>query len=182
MFTCSACHYSSDKLVNYNKHLKTAKHKKNAPKSSCEDNVCKDKEICYFKPHTLIPDEYIHNYGSERIDYIDDQLFTIFVKEFNIFSVNKFVQLKHFIIDIPENHNIIYENGEYFIKIDNIWRLIEPKDLDNILYHDNVTDMIERLHSLEEKVNHNVDIGVTKNEIEEFKKFLTKEYRLPILT
>jgi hypothetical protein len=97
--TCPKCMTSFTNRHNKNRHIKR--------------NTCKPKSIRYARNHMnqeqnnrCMP---VHNYGSERMDYMDyEKYLQIFKKCYDIPSaITKEI---HFNVEFPENHNIIYNN------------------------------------------------------------------------
>lgn len=193
MYKCYTCKFTSERQLEFDKHMKSVKHNK----AMKENNEKWRKECEYIqnpnkanhhthlqqeetKPKTILQDMYINNYGSERTDYMLDDFIKI-IKSSRYLAVSKYVQLKHFILEYPENHNVVYENDKYYIKIDDKWQFIDKEDLENKLYYDNKKDIHNQLEELKEKIQHNPDLGISLHEIEEFEKYLNPTYRLPIL-
>jgi hypothetical protein len=140
--TCPKCMKSFSSYGNKSKHIKK--------------NNCKAKSIIHLvnketdndnKPslfingnnnNNTINNTIINNFGNERTDYItlDDMI--------NIFKcggdniIPKYIELKHFNKEFPENHNIKYEkNKGCLIKNDDRWGLTNLDIISNKLFDKN---------------------------------------------
>ena len=120
-----------------------------------KNNKCKAKSIIHLvnketdnenKPslyingnnnNNIINNTIINNFGNERTDYITlDDMIQIFKCGDNI--IPKYIELKHFNKEFPENHNIKYEkNKGCLIKNDNRWGLTNLDILSNKLFDKN---------------------------------------------
>ncbi len=119
VLTCPKCMISFTSRQHKNKHIKANKckaksivhartplHPNQEPLSSNQQNIQITQKI------------HIHNYGSERMDYMDyEKYLQIFKKCYDIPSaITKEI---HFNIEFPENHNIIYNNERTaIVKVD----------------------------------------------------------------
>lgn len=85
-----------------------------------------------------ITNNYINNYGSERTDHITyDEILKIIFNSCD-YIIPKYIELKHFNKDFPENHNIKYEkNKGCLIKNNNRWGLTNLDILSNKLFDKN---------------------------------------------
>ena len=98
----------------------------------------------------------INNFGNERTDYITlDDMIQIFKCGDNI--IPKYIELKHFNKEFPENHNIKYEkNKGCLIKNDNRWSLTNLDILSNKLFDKNSYELINYYNNqktdIEEKI------------------------------
>ena len=98
----------------------------------------------------------INNFGNERTDYITlDDMIQIFKCGDNI--IPKYIELKHFNKEFPENHNIKYEkNKGCLIKNDNRWGLTNLDILSNKLFDKNSYELINYYNNqktdIEEKI------------------------------
>ena len=145
--TCPKCMKSFSSYGNKSKHIKK--------------NNCKAKSIIHLvnketdnenKPslyingnnnnnnnnnNNIINNTIINNFGNERTDYITlDDMIQIFKCGDNI--IPKYIELKHFNKEFPENHNIKYEkNKGCLIKNDNRWGLTNLDILSNKLFDKN---------------------------------------------
>ena len=139
--TCPKCMKSFSSYGNKSKHIK--------------NNKCKAKSIIHLvnketdnenKPslyingnnnNNIINNTIINNFGNERTDYITlDDMIQIFKCGDNI--IPKYIELKHFNKEFPENHNIKYEkNKGCLIKNDNRWGLTNLDILSNKLFDKN---------------------------------------------
>lgn len=93
-----------------------------------------NKNNCIFKSinHNIImKDDYINNYGNERIDYLENFINKNNIKDLPIHKkLIKYIEYKYFNEEFPENRNIKYENNYCLIKEDDKWK---NKDLNNII-------------------------------------------------
>lgn len=131
---------------------------------------CKPVSIFdYAKRHNITDfDIFVNNYGKERNDYLDFSVMLSVIKYYNM--IPKYLKLKHFNPDFPENHNIKYKNNEYWIKKDDMWEIMNKHSLSNKLFYDCGNDLFyffnmnkeqlrETLHDiedLEDKINYMV--------------------------
>ena len=110
--------------------------------------------------NNIINNTIINNFGNERTDYITlDDMIQIFKCGDNI--IPKYIELKHFNKDFPENHNIKYEkNKGCLIKNNNRWGLTNLDILSNKLfdknsfelrnfYNNQKTDIEEKIKNIE---------------------------------
>jgi hypothetical protein len=82
-------------------------------------------------------DDYINNYGNERIDYLEDFINKDNIKDLPIHKkLIKYIEYKNFNDEFPENRNIKYENNNCLIKEEGKWK---SKDLNNL-----IIDIIEK--------------------------------------
>ena len=141
ILTCPKCMTTFSTTSNKSRHIKT--------------NNCKAKSIIHLvnketdnenKPNlyingnnnnNIINNTIINNFGNERTDYITfDDMIQIFKCGDNI--IPKYIELKHFNKEFPENHNIKYEkNKGCLIKNDNRWGLTNLDILSNKLFDKN---------------------------------------------
>ena len=91
-------------------------------------NNCKSKSINY---NIIMKDDYIKNYGNERIDYLEDFINKAIIKDLPIHKkLIKYIEYKHFNEEFPENRNIKYENNNCLIREDGKWK---SKNLNNMI-------------------------------------------------
>jgi hypothetical protein len=81
--------------------------------------------------------QYIRNYGNERIDYITNDIIIDVLKKAGNSLIVQYAKLRHFNPDFPENHNIRYENKRFVCKQNNVWEIISKDRLVNKLWNDN---------------------------------------------
>ena len=141
ILTCPKCMFTFSSRSSKSAHIKK--------------NNCKAKSIIHLvnketdnenKPslyingnnnNNIINNTIINNFGNERTDYITlDDMIQIFKCGDNI--IPKYIELKHFNKEFPENHNIKYEkNKGCLIKNDNRWGLTNLDILSNKLFDKN---------------------------------------------
>jgi hypothetical protein len=99
--------------------------------SHMKRNNCKAKSI-----NNNI-DDYINDFGNERIDYLENFLNEPDIKDLPIHKrLIKYIEYKYFNEEFPENKNITYKNNNCLIKEDGKWK---PKHINNM-----ITDIIEK--------------------------------------
>jgi len=164
ILTCPKCMTSFSNTSNKSRHIK--------------NNNCKAKSIIHLvnketdndnKPslfingnnNNIINNTIINNFGNERTDYItlDDMIKIFKCGGDNI--IPKYIELKHFNKEFPENHNIKYEkNKGCLIKNDDRWGLTNLDIISNKLfdknsyelrnyYNNQKTDIEEKIMNIE---------------------------------
>lgn len=104
---------------------------------------------------------YINNYGSERTDYITiDDILEIINKNSNIIS--KYIELKHFNSNFPENCNIKFiKNKACNVKKNNKWELHDIDELSKNMCSKNASELYNLVNlnnnEIKEK-NKNIDL------------------------
>jgi hypothetical protein len=111
------------------------------------NNKCKARTICETSKQLSNNDiMYIRNYGIERIHYIHDVLFVeSILKSKYDYIVCAYIKYKYLHADFPENHNIKYENGNYFVKDDDTWNMTDKNVLADTVYHDNIIQIKKKI-------------------------------------
>ena len=160
ILTCPKCMKIFSTYGNKSKHI--------------NNNNCKARSIIHaVKPDIMINGNnntinnitnniIINNYGSERTDYITfDDIINIFTMSGN-YIISKYIELKHFNKDFPENHNIKYEkNNDCYIKKDGVWRIINIDHLTDKLIYNNSKEIhryyYEKQKEIENKIK-NINI------------------------
>jgi len=123
--TCSRCMYHFATHSSKSRHIK--------------DNNCKPRSIIHATSNFDI-----NNYGSERTDYIniDNIIKELKINETSI--IPKYIELKHFNDDFPENRNIKYEkNNDSLVKIDGKWKIRNLNHMAEILIIDISSELKE---------------------------------------
>jgi hypothetical protein len=144
--TCPKCFHTFTTTSNKSRHIK----KNNCKAKSIIHLVNKDTDNEY-KPslyinssnnnnnnNNIINNTIINNFGNERTDYItlDDMIHIFKCGGDNI--IPKYIELKHFNKEFPENHNIKYEkNKGCLIKNDDRWGLTNLDIISNKLFDKN---------------------------------------------
>ncbi len=114
ILSCPKCMTTFSNVNNKNKHIK--------------NNNCKARSINY---NIIMKDDYINNYGNERIDYLEDFINKPNIKDLPIHKkLIKYIEYKYFNEEFPENKNIKYDNNYCLIREDGKWK---PKDLNNMI-------------------------------------------------
>ena len=120
ILSCPKCMNTFTTTSNKSKHIKK--------------NNCKSKSINY---NIIMKDDYIKNYGNERIDYLEDFINKPTIKDLPIHKkLIKYIEYKYFNEEFPENRNIKYENNYCLIREDGKWK---SKNLNNM-----IIDIIEK--------------------------------------
>jgi hypothetical protein len=123
---CSKC----NKFYKTKKYLISHQPKCNGLNKSThiKKNNCKSKSINY---NIIMKDDYINNYGNERIDYLEDFINKPNIKDLPIHKrLLKYIEYKYFNEEFPENRNIKYENNNCLIREDGKWK---SKNLNNMI-------------------------------------------------
>jgi hypothetical protein len=105
-----------------------------------KDNNCKPRSIIHATNNNFD----INNYGSERTDYIniDNIINEVKINETSI--IPRYIELKHFNDDFPENKNIKYEkNNDCLVKIDGKWKIRNLNHMSEMLILDISTELKE---------------------------------------
>jgi len=120
ILSCPKCMSSFTSTSNKSRHIKK--------------NNCQFKSIIR---NIIMKDDYINNYGNERIDYLEDFINKDNIKDLPIHKkLIKYIEYKNFNDEFPENRNIKYENNNCLIKEEGKWK---SKDLNNL-----IIDIIEK--------------------------------------
>jgi len=91
-----------------------------------KNNNCKPKSI---KHNIIMTDDYINDYGNERIDYLED--FNNNIKDLPIHKkIIKYIEYKYLNEEFPENRNIKYEKNKCLIRENGKWKI---KDINNMI-------------------------------------------------
>ena len=160
--TCPKCMKTFSNRQNKYKHIKR--------------NNCKAKSIIHAtKPDIMINcnnttnninntinnnitnNTIINNYGSERTDYITfDDMIKIIRLGFNT-TIPKYIELKHFNKDFPENHNIKYEkNNNCYVKKNGEWKITNIDYLSKKLLNTNYHEINQFYYDKKEKIEENI--------------------------
>lgn len=107
----------------------------------------------------------INNFGSERTDYIThDDIISIFINSGNSI-IPKYIEMKHFNKNFPENNNIKYEkNNNCLIKRNNEWKFINIDYLSDRLLNHNSAE----LDNYYTKYYNDIDNSIKNVELLEF--------------
>ena len=111
----------------------------------------------------------INNYGSERTDHItyDEILFLIFNS--CDYIIPKYIELKHYNKDFPENHNIKYDKIKgCSIKNDDKWNVADIDYISDNLFNKNSSELIKFYNNYKK----DIDIIIKKKEENYVKKEL----------
>ena len=162
ILTCPKCMKKFSTTSNKSKHIKK--------------NNCVPKSIIYSNNiinnnntnnshnnsnNTINNNIYINNYGSERTDYITiDDILEIINKNSNIIS--KYIELKHFNNNFPENCNIKFiKNKACNVKNNNKWELHDIDELSKNMCSKNASEIYKLVNSnnneIKEKIK-NIEI------------------------
>jgi hypothetical protein len=116
-----------------------------------------------------ITNNYINNYGSERTDHItyDDILKIIFNS--CDYIIPKYIELKHYNKDFPENHNIKYDKIKgCTIKNDDKWSVADIDYISDNLFNKNSDELIKIYNNYKK----DIDLIIKKKEENDVKKEL----------
>lgn len=78
------------------------------------DNYFQFYSLSYIMKNKL--DVYIKPFACERNDYVSDQVVKDLIKKSPSKSILNIIKLIHFNLDFPENHNIKYQNDNFYWK------------------------------------------------------------------
>ena len=126
------------------------------------NNTINNNNITNNINNNITNNTIINNYGFERTDYITfDDMIKIIRLGFNT-TIPKYIELKHFNKDFPENHNIKYEkNNDCYVKKNGEWKIINidnlSKKLLNTNYHEINKFYYDEKDKIEEKIQ-NIEI------------------------
>ena len=107
--------------------------------------------------NNIINNNYINNFGSERTDYItyDDMYNIIRLSGINV--IPRYIEMKHFNKDFPENHNIKYEkNNNCLIKKNGEWRITNIEHLSKNLINKNSYEISNYYNNNKTKINNSI--------------------------
>jgi hypothetical protein len=162
ILTCPKCMFTFSSRISKSAHIKR--------------NNCKAKSIIHAtKPdimincnnttnntinninNTINNNTIINNYGSERTDYITfDDMIKIIRLGFNT-TIPKYIELKHFNKDFPENHNIKYEkNNDCYVKKNGEWKITNIDYLSKKLLNTNYNEINKFYYDKKEKIEENI--------------------------
>ena len=102
----------------------------------------------------IINNNYINNFGSERTDYItyEDMYNILRLSGNNV--IPRYIEMKHFNKEFPENHNIKYEkNNNCLIKKNGEWRITNIEHLSNNLIDKNSNEIRNYYNDNKTKIN-----------------------------
>ena len=135
----------------------------------------------------IINNNIINNYGSERKDYITfEDIMNILLKGGNSI-VPRYIELKHFNDNFPENKNIKYEkNNKCLIREKGEWKYTNIEQLSNKLIKKNSYELSEyynnKKNNIEERIKdidliefiysrlNYLDLSINKNIYKDIKK------------
>ena len=171
--------------------------------SHMKRNNCKAKSIIHYNKENnnnivinnnivnnnivIINNNIINNYGSERKDYITfEDIMNILLKGGNNI-VPKYIELKHFNDNFPENKNIKYEkNNKCLIREKGEWKYTNIEQLSNKLIKKNSYELSEyynnKKNNIEERIKdidliefiysrlNYLDLSINKNIYKDIKK------------
>ena len=116
-----------------------------------------------------ITNNYINNYGSERIDHITyDEILKIIFNSCD-YIIPKYIELKHYNKDFPENHNIKYDKIKgCIIKNDDKWNVADIDYISDNLFNKNSDELIKFYNNYKK----DIDLIIKKKEENDVKKEL----------
>jgi hypothetical protein len=114
--------------------------------------------------NTINNNYIINNYGNERIDYITFQNMIEIFKNSGDYIIPKYIKLKHYNKEFPENHNIKYTNDGCLVKINNEWIYKDINDFSETLLNRNATELKKYF----DNKKRDIDIAIKEVELFEF--------------
>ena len=159
--TCPKCMKSFSSYGNKSKHIKNNKCKARSIIHSSNNNISPNVNITGNNNingnNNIINNNYINNFGCERTDYItyEDMFNIIRLSGNNI--IPRYIEMKHFNKDFPENHNIKYEkNNNCLIKKNGEWKITNIESLSNNLINKNSNEIRNYYNSNKSKINNTI--------------------------
>jgi len=161
--TCPKCMKSFSSYGNKCKHIKKNNCKAKSIIHSSNNNITPNININgnnnnnISGNNNIINNNYINNFGSERTDYItyEDMYNILRLSGNNV--IPKYIEMKHFNKDFPENHNIKYEkNNNCLIKKNGEWRITNIEHLSNNLIDKNSNEIRNYYNDNKTKINNSI--------------------------
>jgi hypothetical protein len=163
--TCCKCMKEFTTYGNKSRHIKTNNCKaKSIIHSSNNNNITpninfngNNNNNINGNNNNIINNNYINNFGSERTDYItyDDMYNIIRLSGVNV--IPRYIEMKHFNKDFPENHNIKYEkNNNCLIKKNGEWRITNIENLSKNLINKNSYEISNYYNNNKTKINNSI--------------------------
>jgi hypothetical protein len=159
--TCPKCMKSFSSHGNKCKHIKKNNCKAKSIIHSSNNNITpninfngNNNNNINGNNNNIINNNYINNFGDERTDYItyDDMYKIIRLSGINV--IPRYIEMKHFNKDFPENHNIKYEkNNNCLIKKNGEWRITNIEHLSNNLINKNSNEISNYYNNNKNKIN-----------------------------
>ena len=157
--TCPKCMKSFSSHGNKCKHIKKNNCKAKSIIHSSNNNITPNINFngnnnINGNNNNIINNNYINNFGSERTDYItyDDMYNIIRLSGINV--IPRYIEMKHFNKDFPENHNIKYEkNNNCLIKKNGEWRITNIEHLSKNLINKNSYEISNYYNNNKTKIN-----------------------------
>jgi uncharacterized C2H2 Zn-finger protein len=153
--TCPRCMKGFTTYGNKSRHIKNDNCKAKSIIHSSNNNITPNINI--NGNNNIINNNYINNFGSERTDYItyEDMYNILRLSGNNV--IPKYIEMKHFNKDFPENHNIKYEkNNNCLIKKNGEWRITNIEHLSNNLIDKNSNEIRNYYNDNKTKINNSI--------------------------
>ena len=162
--TCGKCMKEFTTYGNKSRHIKTNNCKAKSIIHSSNNNITPNINFngnnninINGNNNNIINNNYINNFGSERTDYItyDDMYNIIRLSGVNV--IPRYIEMKHFNKDFPENHNIKYEkNNNCLIKKNGEWRITNIENLSKNLINKNSYEISNYYNNNKTKINNSI--------------------------
>ena len=160
--TCPRCMKLFTSYGNKSRHIKTNNCKAKSIIHSSNNNITPNVNIngnnnINGSNNNIINNNYINNFGCERTDYItyDDMYNIIRLSGDNV--IPRYIEMKHFNKDFPENHNIKYEkNNNCLIKKNGEWKITNIENLSNNLINKNSNEIRNYYNNYKTKINNSI--------------------------
>ncbi len=163
--TCGRCMHRFSSTGNKRNHIKKNNCKPrsiiNAITNNITNNINNNNNNCN---NTINNNYIINNYGNERVDYITFQNMIEIFKNSGDYIIPKYIKLKHYNKEFPENHNIKYSNNGCLVKINNEWIYKDINDFSETLLNRNATELKKYFDNKKREI----DIAIKEVELFEF--------------
>ena len=104
-----------------------------------KDEMINDSKMMGTSINTINNNYIINNYGNERIDYITFQNMIEIFKNSGDYIIPKYIKLKHYNKEFPENHNIKYsKNTGCLVKDNDKWIFKNINEFTIFLFNNNL--------------------------------------------
>ena len=148
VLTCHRCMKTLKHASSKSRHLKNGKckpksifeyqNRKESKNESQNITINNNNNITNNTTNTFnINNIFINDFGKERIDYITEELMMKMMKYCDNNIIPKYISMKHFHPEYPENTNIKFDNNVYLIKKEGDWNNIDGDVLAKELYTKN---------------------------------------------
>ncbi len=161
--TCGRCMHRFSSTGNKSNHIKKNNCKPRSIINAITNNITNNINNNNNCNNTINNNYIINNYGNERIDYITFQnMIEIFRN--GDYIIPKYIKLKHYNKEFPENHNIKYTNDGCLVKVNNEWIYKDINDFSETLLNRNATELKKYFDNKKREI----DIAIKEVELFEF--------------